>query len=455
MKVIIVGAGQVGFNIASQLALENKDVLVLDRKADALRRVADSLDVQVIQGSGSSPDTLEEAGIKSADILLAVTDSDEHNLVTCLVASIIAPNVLKLARIRDAAFDGYHDLFREKPPHIDTVINPEIEVVKTILRMMQVPGAVDVADFADGRLKFVGVHLEENHRFAGTQLSELSLPEDEERPLIAAIERDNELIIPHGKDRLMPGDLVYYITASENLEQTLALFDKQVQPLSRALIVGGGRLGYRLARTLERQEGVSCKIIERDQNRCEYLAERLDRVVVLNGDGSDQNLLFEENVGAIDVVVTLTNDEETNILTSLLAKRMGTRKCITKISKFSYFPLMRTIGIEQIVSPRLSAIDSILQHVRKGKVLSAFSFKGEQAEVIEAVALETSDIVSKPLKNLKLPKGVLMVGILHGDEIIIPSGDTRVAPDDRVIIVARREAISKMEKIMSVKLGFF
>ena len=219
--------------------------------------------------------------------------------------------------------------------------------------------------------------------------------------------------------------------------------------------MGGGRLGYRLAHTLEKQEGVSCKIIERDPKRCEFLAEQLDRVVVLNGDGSDQNLLLEENVGAMDVVVTLTNDEETNILTSLLAKRMGTRKCITKISKFSYFPLMRTIGIEQIVSPRLSAIDSILQHVRKGKVLSAFSFKGEQAEVLEAVALETSDIVSKPLKHLKLPKGVLMVGILHGDEIIIPSGDTRVAPDDRVIIVARREAISKMEKIMSVKLGFF
>lgn len=455
MKVVIVGAGEVGFQIASQLALENKDVLVIDKDTETLRRVSDSLDVQVLLGSGSSPDMLDEAGLRKADILLAVTDSDEANLVACLMADIIAPSTTKLARLRDAVFDGYHDTFREKAPHIDMVINPEIEVVKTIQRMMQVPGAVDVADFADGHLKFVGIHLEENHRFTGAQLSDLPLKPAEERPLFAAIQRDEELIIPRGKDRLLPGDLVYFITASEKLEETLGLFEKRVKPLRRSLIVGGGRLGYRLASALETQEGASCKIIEKDPLRCEFLAERLNKAVVLHGDGSDQSLLAEENVSDMDVVITLTNDEETNILSSLLARRMGVRKCITKISKFSYFPLMKTIGIEQVVSPRLSAIDSILQHVRRGKVLSAISIKGEQAEVMEAVALETSEIVSKPLKNIKFPKGALLAGIMRQDQIIIPTGDTVIAPDDRIIIVARREAIPQIEKILAVKLEFF
>jgi trk system potassium uptake protein TrkA len=455
LKVVIVGAGEVGFHIAGQLALENKDVLVIDKNAAALRRVSDSLDVQVFQGSGSSPDILNEAGLRKADILLAVTDSDEANLVACLMADIIAPSITKLARLRDAVYDDFHDTFRVNAPHIETVINPEIEVVKTIQRMMQVPGAVDVAEFADGRLVFVGIHLEENHRFVGVKLEKLPLQSGEERPLIAAIQRDEELIIPHGKDRLLAGDLVYFITQSEKLAQALEIFHKQVKPLRRALIVGGGRLGYRMALALEDQEGVSCKIIEKDPERCEFLAERLNKAVVLLGDGSDQDLLTEENVGDMDVVITLTKHEETNILASLLTRRMGARKCITRISKFSYFPLMQTIGIEQIVSPRLSAIDSILQHVRRGKVLSALSIKGEQAEVLEAVALETSAIVSKPLRDQKFPKGALLAGIMRQGQSIIPTGDTVIVPDDHIIIVARREAIPQIEKILAVELEFF
>ena len=428
---------------------------MIDKNAESLRRVSDSLDVQVFQGSGSSPDILDEAGLRKADILLAVTDSDEANLVACLMADIIAPSITKMARLRDAVYDDFHETFRENAPHIDTIINPEIEVVKTIQRMMQVPGAADVADFADGRLKFVGIHLEENHRFTGVPLAELPLQSGEERPLIAAIQRDDELIIPRGQDRLLAGDLVYFITPSEKLEQALEVADKLAKPLRRALIVGGGRLGYRMALALEDQEGVSCKIIEIDPVRCEFLADRLNKAVVLQGEGSDQDLLAEENVGDMDVVITLTNDEETNILSSLLARRMGARKCITRISKFSYFPLMQTIGIEQVVSPRLSAINSILQQVRRGKVLSAISIKGEQAEVLEAVALDTSAIVSKPLKELKFPKDALLAGIMRQEQTIIPTGDTVILPDDRVIIVARREAIPQIEKILAVKLEFF
>ena len=454
MKVIIIGAGEVGFHIASHLSRENKDVIVVDRNPEALRRVSDNLDVQVLQGSGSSPVVLKEAGIGSAEIMLAVTNSDEANLVACLAADIISPSTKKLARLRNADYDDYHETFREKAPHIDTVINPDIEVVKTIYRMMKVPGAVDVGEFADGRIMFVGLYLDEHSPLNHIKLIDLPAKLKGVRPLIAAIMRDEELIIPRGRDRLMAGDLVYYITAREQLQETLAVFGKQEPPLKRVLIIGGGRIGYRLAAVLESQP-IACKIIERNSEKCDRLAERLNKAVVLHGDGSDQGLLAEENVGGMDAVVTLTNDEETNIIASLLARRMGIRKCITRISKFSYFPLMSTIGIDQVVSPRLSAINSILQHVRRGKVLSAMSIKGEQAEILEAMAMATSAIVSKPLRNVGVPRGALVAAVIRKERIIIPSGDTVIEPDDRIIIVARREAIQQVEKILAVKLEFF
>ncbi len=454
MKVVIVGAGEVGFHVASHLSHENKEVVVIDKNPASIRRVSDNLDVQVLQGSGSSPVVLEEAGIQNAEIILAVTDSDETNLVACLVADLLAPTITKLARVRESDFDRYTQNLREQAPHIDTVINPEIEVVKTIESMMSVPGAVDVAEFADGRIKFVGVYLDKNSRLAGEKLSKLSGKITGPRLLIAAVVREEELIIPRGNDRLMPGDLVYFISEQENLLDTLAVFDKHAQPVNRVLVVGGGGIGFRLARRLE-HKGVHCKIIEKDPERCNFLAEGLNRTVVLCGDGSDQGLLAEENVQEIDIVVTLTDDEETNILASLLATRMGAKKSITKISKFSYFPLMKAIGIEQVVSPRLSAINTILQHIRRGKVLSSISIKDEQAEVMEAVALETSDIVGRPLKKIAMPKGALVVGILRAAKIIIPTGDSVIEPEDRIIIFARRQAIAKVEKILAVKLEYF
>ncbi|MGB9443144.1 MAG: Trk system potassium transporter TrkA [Desulfobacterales bacterium] len=454
MKIIIVGAGEVGFHIASHLTLENKEVVVIDKNADAIRRVSDHLDVQVVQGSGSSPVVLEEAGIRDAEILLAVTDSDEANLVACLVANLLSPSTKKLARVRAGDFDQYHDHFREHAPHIDTIINPEIEVVKTIASMLSVPGAADVGEFADGRIKFIGIYLDSNSPLAGVKLSEIPDKITHVRLLIAAVVREEELIIPRGDDYLMPGDLVYFISEEEKLQETLAVFDKYDQPVKRVLIVGGGNIGFRLARSLE-ENSIYCKIIESSPDRCAEIAERLNRTVVLCGDGSDQALLAEENIRDIDVVITLTENEETNILASLLAMRMGAKKAITKISRFSYFPLMKAIGLEQVVSARLSAINTLLQHIRKGKVLSAISIKGEQAEVMEALALETSDIVDKPLKKISFPKGAIVAGIIRKDDIIIPTGESVIRPEDRVIIFARRQAIAKVEKMLSVKLEYF
>ncbi len=454
MKVIIVGAGEVGYHIANRLALENKEVVVIDSNSSALRRVSENIDVQVVKGSGSNPSVLIEAGITGAEIILAVTDSDEINLVACLVSNLLSPNTKKLARIRHSDFDEFHEHFRQNAPYIDTIINPEIEVVKTIEKLMNVPGAVDVAEFADGRVQLIGIRLIKESPLANLRLMDISGKIGAEKLLIAAAIREGELIVPRGKDKLIPGDLIYFISESNKLAETLAIFGKVAVPLKRVLIVGGGQIGFRLARLLE-EKNIHTRIIEKNADRCSQLAGVMDKVLVLHGDGSDQSLLLEENISDIDVVVTLTNDEETNILVSLLSKSLGAINAITKISKFSYFPLMKLIGIEQVVSSRLSAIDTILQHIRKGKVLSAVSIYGEQAEVLEAVALPTSEIVGKPIKKISFPKGALLISIIHNDQIIIPSGNSVIEPDDRVIVFARRQAIPKIEKILSVKLEYY
>jgi trk system potassium uptake protein TrkA len=454
VKIIIIGAGEVGYHIAHRLSLENKDVVVIDTDDEAVRRVSENIDAQAICGSGSSPSILEEAGIREAEILLAVTDSDETNLIACLMTDLLSSSTKKLARIRNADFDAYHEVFKESAPRIDTIINPEIEVVRSIEQYMSVLGAGDVGEFENGRVKFVGIQLKPDTPMVGLRLSEISKAIGRPSPLIAAILRNEEMIIPRGDDRLLEGDMVYFISETDNLMEILKLFDKQSEPVHRVLIVGGGRIGFRLAERLE-EDSIYTKIIEKNENRCSFLAEKLDQTVVLHGDGTDQVILEQEGVRDMDVVITLTSDEQTNVLASLLAKQLEARKTITRVNSFRYLPLMSTIGIEQVVSPRLSAINSILRHIRRGKVLSAVSLKGEQAEVIEAVAMETSEIVGKPLKEISFPKGVLVTIIIRDKRITIPSGDSVIHPGDRVIIFGSRQAVPQIEKILAVKLEYF
>lgn len=454
MKIIIVGAGEVGFHIASRLSLENKDVVVIDKDAGALRRVFENLDVQKIQGCGSSPAILEQAGIKEADILLAVTDSDETNLVASLFANMLSPATFKLARIRSEEYLQYQDALTKEPYRIDVMINPEDEAVKTVERLLQVPGAVDVGEFANGRVKLIGVRLEADCPVAGTKLVDLEKKTDNKNILVVAIIRNENLIIPSGEDQLLAGDLIYFVSEEKEVKAALQIFGKRAEPFKRMLLVGGGNLGLKLAKSLEGYP-IHTKLIEKDHNRCNKLAEDLDKIVVLQGDGSDQGLLQEENIQDMDVVATLTGDEETNILTSLLAKRMGAHKTVTRINKLSYIPLVSAIGLDHIVSSRLAAINTILQYVRRGKVLSAMALKGEEAEVLEAVALETSEIVGKPLEQIPFPKGALVVAIIRGDEVIIPTGDSVILPQDRIIIFSTRQSIPQVEKALMVKLEYF
>jgi len=454
LRIIIVGAGEVGYNIASKLASENKKVVVIDKDPIATKRLADDIDVQVMNASGSSPSVLLEAGIKEAEILLAVTNSDEANLISCLMANMISPTTKKLARIRSVDFDGYHENFKNNAPYIDTVINPEVVVVNTMRRLMSVPGAIDIGSFADGKVKFVGLRIDEGSPMANVRLMDFPAMFGRARPLISAIIRGDKIIVPKGDAEVLPRDLVYFIAETDKLDKTIELFGKKITPLRSVLIVGGGRIGLRLAKLLE-QESISTKIVDSDLKRCEELAEKTEKTIILHGDASEKNLFLEESVGDIDVVVATTDNDETNILVSLLAKEMGAQTTITKISKTNYLPLMKTIGLDKVVSPRLSAARSILRDIRKGKVLSAVSVFGEGAEFIEAVALETSGITKKPLRKIAFPKGSILVCIIREDEIIIPSGESIVEPGDRIIMFSKKEDIQKLEKLLTVKLEFF
>ena len=454
MKIVIVGAGEVGFHIASRLAFEKKDVVVIDNSPEALRRVSESLDVQAVCGCGSNPKILEEVGVKAADLLLAVTDSDETNLIACLFAGILSPATIRLARIRGGEYLLYEDALRKPPYGIDVLINPEDEAVKAVVRLLQVPGAVDVGEFAQGRIKVIGVRLDGTCAVNGTKLVDLRNKTGEQKILVVAIKREDRLIIPSGDDKLQEGDLIYFVSEEKELKAALKIFGKSAERFNRMLLVGGGNLGLKLAKALEGLS-IHTKLIEKNPDRCRELAERLDKVIVLHGDGSEQGVLEEENVRDMDVVATLTGDEETNILTSLLAQRLGAQKTVTRINKFSYFPLVSAIGLDHIVSSRLAAINTILQHVRRGKVLSAMALKGEEAEVLEAVALATSDVVGKPLRNISFPKGALVVSIIRADEVIIPTGDSVIEPEDRIIILSTHQAIPQVEKALTVKLEYF
>ncbi|MBU2549146.1 MAG: Trk system potassium transporter TrkA, partial [Proteobacteria bacterium] len=427
MKVVVVGAGEVGYHIASRLSLENKDVVVIDRDPERLNRVAETLDVQTLLGSGSSPALLREAGVDSADLFIAVTDSDESNLVACLMTRILSPGTQRIARIRNHEFIEMEELRTNEVLGLSLIINPEVEVVKTIERLLEVPGAVDVIDFADGMVRLIGLKIGPQSRLAGLSMIDLRKIDPDRHILIVAIFRDNKVVIPHGQTTIEANDLVYVVVRPREVAQALNFFGLESTPARHIFIIGGGQVGTLLARNLD-QKGLKVKLVDRSPERCRELGQMLDRVIVLRGDGTDQALLEEENISDADVFIALTNDEEENVLSSLLAQRLGATRTITRVNKFAYIPLVSTIGLDTLVSSRLSAVSAILRSIRRGKVVSAAALKGEDAEAIEFVALKTSDIVGRPLHAIKFPKQALIAAIVRNGEVVIPSGESVIEP---------------------------
>jgi trk system potassium uptake protein TrkA len=452
MKIIIVGAGEVGFHIAQKLSEENQDVFLIDKDPAQIKRVTENLDVQAMLGSGTSPHMLRTAGIMDADLMVAATDSDEVNLIACLLARHMNEYVLKVARLRNPEYLEEKELFSKGLLSVDQIINPESVMVETIRNLMLVPEASDVIDFVDGQIKLVGITIKPDSPFANRKL--LSFKEMEGNILVGAIVRGDQVFIPHGEDEILPDDLIYMVVRSNEFSQILQLLEIKNETLKRVIIVGAGETGTALATVLD-QTNISVKIIEKDSQKCTSLAEQLEKVIVIQGDGTDRDLLQEENIEDVDFMVAITGDEESNVLISLQAKGLGAKKTITRINKLSYIPIVSAIGIDTVVSSRLSAIRAILQYIRKGKIISVAPLKGEHAEAIEAEALETSDIVNIPLSKVKFPKGAIVGAVVRGDEIIVPVGDTVIQPKDRLIIFALQTEVPKLEKLLTVRLEYF
>jgi len=458
MKVIICGAGQVGFNIARYLASENADVTVIDQSRELIEKITDSLDVKGLVGFASHPDVLEAAGASDAEMVIAVTYADEVNMVACQICHSIFEVPTKIARVRHQSYlePMWSDLFSREHMPIDVIISPEIEVARAIERRLQLPGAFDVQPLADGKVSLVGLHCSEDTPVINTPLRQLTALFPDLHIVVIGISRDGQGFVPTPDDDMRAGDDVYLVADTGHLQRTMAAFGHEEKEARRVIIIGGGNIGLNLAHAVEKNHPqVNLKVIEVDKRRAEAVAQSLQRTVVIHGDALDTEILEEANASTAETVIAVSNDDEVNILTSLLAKRYGCRRAVTLINKTTYGPLISNLGIDTVVSPRAITVSKILQHVRRGRIRSVHSLSEDFGEVIEAEALETSSLVGVPIRDARLPDGVIVGAIVRGNEVIIPRGDTVTRANDLVVIFARSEAVKKVEKLFAVKLEFF
>ncbi|TNE42649.1 MAG: Trk system potassium transporter TrkA [Alphaproteobacteria bacterium] len=458
MKVIICGAGQVGFGIARQLSAEDNHVTVVDQSAELISHVTERLDVQGIIGHGSHPEVLEQAGARDADMLIAVTYFDEVNMVAAQVAHSIFSVPLKIARVRAQSYLSplWSDLFSRDHMPIDVVISPELEVASTILRRLDVPGAFETADFADRRVQVVGVHLDENCPIVNTQLKQLTELFPDLNAIVVGISRDEKLYVPRSTDQMLVGDDIYLSVEATHVERTLDIFGHEEREARRVVILGGGNIGLYLAQQLEASAArINLKIIERDKERAEFVADQLERTVVLHGDGLNQDLMREAGIGEAETIIALTNQDQVNVLACVLAKKEGCQRALCLVNDNSYTGLSGSLGIDAFIDPRAKTVSTILRHVRRGRIRDLYSIENGAAEVIEAEALETSPLAGKPLKEADLPDGIMIGAIVRDDEVIIPRGNTVVETHDRVILFAQRSAVHKVEKLFRVSLEYF
>lgn len=458
MKIIVCGAGQVGFNIAKHLAHEQNDVTVIDHSAELITKIRNSIDVQAIVGHASHPDVLEMAGAEEADMIIAVTLFDEVNMVACQVAHSIFDVPKKIARVRAQSYLNpmWRDLFSRDNMPIDVIISPEIEVAHAAIRRLEVPGAFDMVPFCDGRIQMVGVKLEEECPVVNTPLRQLTELFPDLNIIVSGIIRSGKLIVPSSNDQLLVGDNIYFAAEKSSVRRALSVFGHEEEVARKIIIIGGGNVGAFIChRLLEINKKIQIKIIEKDIERATQIAEEIPGAVILQGDALDLEILKEANAQASETVIAVTNDDNVNILSSLLAKQLGTERAITLINNYDFGSLTNSVGIDAFIDPRQTTVSSILQHMRHGQIKSLQSLAGGEAEVIEAVASEDSPLVGKPLRDIRLPTGIIVALILRNDEVITPRGGTIILPKDNVIIFTRADLIRKVEDLFSSKLEYF
>ena len=456
MKIIILGAGQVGASVARNLASESNDITVIDRDPDLLEELHDRLDIGTVAGHGAYPDVLRKAGAEDADMILAVTNSDEVNMIACQVAYTLFHTPTKIARIRAAEFLREKKLFSQEALPIDVLISPEQLVTDIVEHLIEYPGALQVLDFAGGRVQLVAVRAVEDGPLVGHELRDLRkhMPKIDAR--VAAIFRRGQPIMPEGDTVIEAGDEVFFIAARENIRAVMSELTRLDRPVKRVIIAGGGHIGYRLALRLEPHYSV--KVIERDQRRARVLSERLERAIVLAGDAADQELLQEENIENTDVFCAVTNDEEANILSAMLAKRLGARRVMSLINRAAYVDLVHSDVIDIALSPQQATIGSLLTHIRRGDVVAVHSLRRGAAEAIEAVAHgdpDTSRVVGRRIEEIDLPPGTTIAAIVRGEEVIMAHHDTLIESNDHVILfLVDKRRIPEVEKLFQVGVTF-
>jgi trk system potassium uptake protein TrkA len=457
MKILILGAGQVGSTVAESLVSEANDITVVDTNAEKLRLLQDRFDLRTLVGNASHPTTLEQAGIADADILLAVTQSDEVNMVACKLAASLYNTPTKIARIRAADYLEHPEIFSPANFCVDFSICPEQILTDYISKLIEFPEALQVLEFAEGRVSLVAVKAFEGGPLVGKPLSFLRTHMPQVDTRVAAIFRQDRPIIPEGETVIEAGDEIFFIAATENIRSVLKELRRMDKPTKRVMIVGGGNIGRRLALALERDYQV--KLIEYNKKACEQLAGELKYTLVLNGDGTDENLLASEHVADVDVFCALTNDDENNIMSTLLAKRDGARKVVALINRNAYVGLVQGGKIDIAVSPAHVTIGSLLAYVRRGDVAAVHSLRRGAAEALELVAhgdRQSSRVVGRRIDEIDLPKGATIGAIVRGDKVIMGHRDALIESDDHVIVfVINKKMIHKIEKLFQVGIGFF
>ncbi len=457
MKVIICGAGRVGSGIARALAGEDNDVTVIDLDPRLVQRLQEVLDVRGIVGHGAHPHVLEQAGAVDADMLIAVTHSDEINMIATQVAHSLFSVPRKIARVRAQAYleEGCGHLFSSDNMPIDVIISPEKEVGRAVLRRLRIPGAFETVDFAKGRVQMVGVRILEGSPVSNTPVDQLRETFPGRRFTVLAINRAGRFFVPALSDPIETGDEVYFVAPQEEVAETLRLFGHEEQEAHRVIVVGGGNIGVYVAQGLERRHGAKVKLIEQSKDKAEGAADRLGRTVVLLGSGLDQALLREAGVQDTETVVTVTNNDQVNILTSLMARKLGARRTITLINEQAYGDLLESLDLGAYLDPRSITVSTILQYVRKGRIKGLHSIGNGAGEVIEAEALETSTLVDRPLAEARLHPGIVIGAIVRGKDVHMPDPDFIIHKGDRVILFAVRSVVRKVEAMFRVSLEYF
>ena len=458
MHVIICGAGQVGWQIARHLSGEKNDVTVVDKNPDLVRRATETLDVRGVAGHASHPDVLERAGAADADMIIAATQSDEVNMITCQIAHSIFSVGRKIARLRSESYLTaiYSDLYRRDHLPIDVVISPEREVAAAALQRLTAPAAFDTEFFLDGQVQLLGVVLDADCPVINTPLRQLTDLFSTLRAIVVGVRREGRLFAPEAGDQLFEGDEIYVIAQIEDVKRTMEIFGKSTRKQERVVIVGGGNVGLAVARALEKgPDRIHAKVIERNRACAEAAADQLERTIVLHGDGLSAELMAEANIDRADAILAVTDDDKVNILACVRAKASGCPMAVALINDPTLVPLMAPLDIDAWVNPRATTVSSILRHVRQGRVRVVYSIGDAEAEVIEAQVLSTSPIAGKVLRDIDFPEGVLIGAVKKGNTIIKPTGQTRVQEGDVIVIFSLAKDVPEVERLLQVSVDFF